>query len=261
MDRHQASNDNATNNEKVKVNEEFLNILKNKPIPKVDSPEQLISSIYRNLTELIWMELALEDLIKFMYFYDEVDGDHFGPVDFNTFSETEYLMSPGYVVNSKYEEEDSDWIDLKYGFSDEDIENFFNTIENDEWEQIFTAYGENIQYIAGLRKGESLKHVKLNESFSVNKIFEESDGSEEAFYMLDIEVLPNKSRIKSILNQRGYSYTNMSELSKKLIIESSLNTLNHEFLGNYEISFYLLKYLKMHPATPNDLKALIELSK
>jgi hypothetical protein len=196
-----------------------------------------------------------------MYFYDEVDGDHFGPVDFNTFSETEYLMSPGYVVNSKYEEEDSGWIDLKYEFSDEEIENIFNIIENDEWEQVFTAYGENIHYVAGLRKGESLKHVKLNENFNVHKIFEESDVSEEAFYMADIEVVPNKSRIKSILDQRGFSYTNMNEPSKKLIIESLIKTLNHKFLGNYDISYYLLKYLKMHPATPNDLKALIELSK
>jgi hypothetical protein len=53
----------------------------------------------------------------------------------------------------------------------------------------------------------------------------------------------------------------MEDASKKLIVESLVKTLNHEFLGKHEISSEILSYLKIHPATPSELKALIELSK
>jgi hypothetical protein len=244
MYRQEARADRDTNNEKVKINDEFLNILKNKPIPEIKSPEQLISSIFKELTELIWMELALLDEISFNYQKDSYEGDHFGPEDLEFLTTTEFLISPGYNVS---------WVDLKY-YVDEN--EFFDW--NDQME-VLLQEPEFLLYVSGLQKGQALGHLNLTNNFNVTSIV--SDSIEEDRIGIDTEVIPNKSRIESILSEKGYSYTNMEDASKKLIVESLVKTLNHEFLGKHEISSEILSYLKIHPATPSELKALIELSK
>jgi hypothetical protein len=76
---------------------------------------------------------------------------------------------------------------------------------------------------------------------------------EDQFIVTDVE--PDLPKIKQ--NLKKANYESLPDLVKHEIVEHLIATLNHPFLGGFKISQHLLALLLIHPATPDESKALI----
>ena len=248
MSRYEWREASEKNNIDSKVDINFVNILKNKPYPKIESPAQIVSSIAAEFTQYLWMELALLDKLDFYYEHDSIDGDHFGPIGFDLeLSSTEYLLSQGYFAAFGEER----WINLSYEPMEEDILEEFESIELSD----FLLKPSHLLYISSLLRGNELGHISLSNSFNVDEIIKNLSETDDFMYEnIDTIVIPDKDQIKFLLNEKEFNYTNINEDNKKLLVSSLRATLDHSFLGKYGISQHILKLLNLHPGTPDFLK-------
>jgi hypothetical protein len=217
-------------------------IFKNKEVEVKDSAE-FILNISVELTAILWQELAAHKLITFYYQQDTDDGDHFGPDDFDfDQSPAEYILSPGFEV---------DWV-----IRDEYIDSeYVSDRLADEW----GSWDSSIDKIGALEYGAALGHLEPLQEDVLKGIYEQEllsvGGMEAQFIITDVE--PDLPKIKK--NLKNKNYEGLSDSIKHEIIVRLIDTLEHPFLGGFKISHHLLKLLLIHPATPEESKALISL--
>jgi hypothetical protein len=217
-------------------------VFKNKEVEVKDSAE-FVLNISVELTAILWQELATLGLVIFYYRQDTDDGDHFGPEEFD-FEETaaEYLLSPGYFVDWVTRDE---YIDSEY--VSERLE--------DEW----GSWDSSIDKIGALEHGAAVGHLEPLQEDVLKSIYEKEllsvGGMEAQFIITDVE--PDLPKIKK--NLKNKNYEGLSDSIKHEIIVRLIDTLEHPFLGGFKISHHLLKLLLIHPATPEESKALISL--
>ncbi len=222
-------------------NHDYSVIFKDKPIEVTDSAE-FVLSISVHLTAILWQELASHKLITFYYQQDTDEGDHFGPDDFDL-QETpaEYLLSPGFEV---------DWVTRNEYI---DAEYVAERLE-DEW----GSWDAAIDKTGALEYGASNGHLEPITEKAFADIFQELGsigGMETQFIVTDVE--PDLSKIAK--NLKKSNYEGLSDSTKHKIVFHLIDTLEHPLLGGFKMSQHLLKLLLMHPATPEESKALISL--
>ena len=214
-------------------------IFKNKPINVRDSAE-FVLNVRRELTAILWQELATHKLLTFYYRRDTSDGDHFGPEDFDLeHSPAEYLISPGFEV---------DWVTRDEYL---DSEYVADRLE-DEW----GTWDATIDKTGALYFGVEAGHLEPIKENVFGEIYQELGSigvMEDQFIVTDVE--PDLPKIKQ--NLKKANYAELSDQTKHEIIEHLIATLNHPFLGGFKISQHLLALLLIHPATPDKSKALI----
>jgi hypothetical protein len=220
---------------------DYLAIFKNKKVEVKDSAE-FVLNISVELTAILWQELALHELITFYYQQDPDEGDHFGPEDFDL-QETpaEYILSPGFDV---------DWV-TRDEYIDAD---YVSERLEDEW----GSWDAAIDKTGALEYGATVGHLEPITPKAFADIFNElgsMGGMETQFIVTDTE--PDLPKIKK--NLKNANYESLSEPIKHAIVVHLINTIEHPFLGGFKISQHLLKLLLMHPATPEESKALISL--
>jgi hypothetical protein len=217
-------------------------IFKNKEVEVKDSAE-FILNVSVELTAILWQELAAHKLITFYYQQDTDDGDHFGPDDFDfDQSPAEYILSPGFEV---------DWVTR-----DEYIDSeYVSDRLADEW----GSWDASIDKIGALEYGAAVGHLEPLQEDVLKGIYEQEllsvGGMEAQFIITDVE--PDLPKIKK--NLKNKNYEGLSDSIKHEIIVRLIDTLEHPFLGGFKISHHLLKLLLVHPATPEESKALISL--
>jgi hypothetical protein len=214
-------------------------ILTNKTVDVKDSAE-FVLSICVELTSILWQELAIHKLITFYYRQDAYDGDHFGPEDFEL-EETaaEYLLSPGYFV---------DWVTRNEYLDSEYVA--------DRLEEEWGTWDAAIDKAGALEHGAGVGHLEPIAETVFRDVFNELGsigGMETQFIITDVE--PDYSKMKE--NLKTSSFENLSDQIKHEVVLHLIETINHPFLGGFSISQHLLKLLMMHPATPEQSKALI----
>ena len=216
-------------------------VFKDKPMEVADSAE-FILSISGDLTSILWQELATHELISFYYQQDPDEGDHFGPEDFDLQdTPAEYLLSPGFEV---------DWVTRNEYI---DAEYVAERLE-DEW----GSWDAAIDKTGALEYGASSGHLEPITEKAFSDIFKELGsigGMETQFIVTDIE--PDLSKISK--NLKKSNYEGLSDSTKHKIIVHLIDTLEHPLLGGFKMSQHLLKLLLIHPATPQESKALISL--
>jgi len=222
-------------------NHDYSVIFKDKPIEVTDSAE-FVLSISVDLTAILWQELASHKLITFYYQQDTDEGDHFGPDEFDL-QETpaEYLLSPGFEV---------DWVTRNEYI---DAEYVAERLE-DEW----GSWDAAIDKTGALEYGASNGHLEPITEKAFADIFQELGsigGMETQFIVTDVE--PDLSKIAK--NLKKSNYEGLSDSTKHKIVIHLIDTLEHPLLGGFKMSQHLLKLLLMHPATPEESKALISL--
>lgn len=214
-------------------------IFKNKPITVRESAE-FVLNVRHELTSILWQELATHKLLTFYYRQDTSDGDHFGPDDFDLeHSPAEYLISPGYQV---------DWVTRNEYL---DSEYVAQRLE-DEW----GTWDPTIDKVGALYFGVDAGHLETIEENIYRDVEQELKSigvMEDQFIVTDVE--PDLPKIKQ--NLKKANYADLSDKTKHEIIEHLTATLNHPFLGGFKISQHLLALLLIHPATPDESKALI----
>jgi hypothetical protein len=216
-------------------------VFKNKEVEVKDSAE-FVLNISVELTAILWQELATLGLVIFYYRQDTDDGDHFGPEEFD-FEETaaEYLLSPGYFVDWVTRDE---YIDAEY--------------VSDRLEDEWGSWDAAIDKIGALEHGASVGHLEPIPANAFGDIFNEIGsvgGMEVQFIVTDVE--PDLPKIQQ--NLKKANYQELSEPIKHALIVHLINTLDHPFLGGFKMSQHLLSLLLIHPATPDESKALISL--
>ena len=220
---------------------DYSAIFKNKEVEVKDSAE-FVLNISVELTAILWQELASLELITFFYQQDTDDGDHFGPEDFELeHTAAEYLLSPGYFVDWVTRDE---YIDAEY--------------VSDRLEDEWGSWDAAIDKIGALEHGASVGHLEPIAANVFGDIFHEIGsvgGMEAQFIVTDIE--PDLEAIQ--MNLKNSNYSGLSNSVKHEIVVHVINTIEHPFLGGFKISQHLLKLLLMHPATPEESKALISL--
>jgi hypothetical protein len=217
-------------------------IFKNKEVEVKDSAE-FVLNVSVQLTAILWQELAAHELITFYYQQDTDDGDHFGPDDFDfDHSPAEYILSPGFEVDWVTRDE---YIDSEY--VSERLE--------DEW----GSWDSSIDKIGALEHGASVGHLEPIQDGVLKGIYEKEllsiGGMEAQFIITDVE--PDLPKIKK--NLKNANYEGLSDSIKHSLIVHLINSLDHPFLGGFKISHHLLSLLLIHPATPDESKALISL--
>jgi hypothetical protein len=218
-----------------------IDFLKKNRTFQCKSSESLLIEIAPVLTELLWQELALLGLLKFYYIYDDLEGDHFGPIGLElNYDPAEYLLSPGFEVEwiSK-----TDHVEFEY----------VAELVEDEWEE----WEEALCSIGALATGVSLGHLEPITQKTYDEIFSEMSVMEGQFIDTDVEILPAK--IKAELNQKGITFTELDDHRKMELVQHLVNTIKHPYFGGFKISQHILSLLHMHPSTPSDAKALIDL--
>jgi lambda repressor-like predicted transcriptional regulator len=221
--------------------ENAIDFLKKNRTFQCKSSESLLIEIAPVLTELLWQELALLGLLKFYYIYDDLEGDHFGPIGLElNYDPAEYLLSPGFEVEwiSK-----TDHVEFEY----------VAELVEDEWEE----WEEALCSIGALATGVSLGHLEPITQKTYDEIFSEMSVMEGQFIDTDVEILPAK--IKAELNQKGITFTELDDHRKMELVQHLVNTIKHPYFGGFKISQHILSLLHMHPSTPSDAKALIDL--
>ncbi len=210
---------------------------------EISDSATFILSVADKLTSILWQELAVHKLITFYYQQDTDDGDHFGPDDFDfDHSPAEYLLSPGFEV---------DWV-----IRDEYIDSeYVSERLEDEW----GSWDSSIDKIGALEYGATVGHLEPLQKDVLKVIYEKElqsvGGMEAQFIITDVE--PDLPKIKKNLKKSNYEGLPVS--IKHEIIVRLIDTLEHPFLGGFKISHHLLKLLLVHPATPEESKALISL--
>ena len=218
-----------------------IDFLKKSRTFECKSSESLLMEIAPELTELLWQELALLGLLEFYYKYDELEGDHFGPIYLELdYTPAGYLLSPGFEVEwiSK-----TDHIESKY----------VAEMVEDQWEN----WEEALCSIGALATGVSLGHVEPITQKTYDEIFSEMSGIPFGFIETDVEILPAK--INAELQQKGITFTELDDSRKMELVQHLVNTIKHPYFGGFKISQHILSLLLMHPSTPSDAKALIAL--
>ena len=214
-------------------------IFENQSISVRDSAE-FVLNIRHELTSILWQELATHQLLTFYYRQDTSDGDHFGPEDFDLeHSPAEYLISPGYEV---------DWVTRDEYL---DSEYVAQRLE-EEW----GTWDATIDKIGALYFGSDAGHLEPIGENIYREVYQELESvgvMEDQFIVTDVE--PDLPKIKQ--NLKKANYESLPDLVKHEIVEHLIATLNHPFLGGFKISQHLLALLLIHPATPDESKALI----
>lgn len=204
------------------------------------SSESLLMELAPVLTELLWQELALLGLLEFYYKYDELEGDHFGPIYLELdYTPAGYLLSPGFEVEwiSK-----TDHVEFEY----------VAEIVEDEWE---SWDEEALRSIGALATGVSLGHIEPITQKTYDEIFSEMSEMPYEFIDTDVEILPAK--INAELQEKGITFTELDDPRKMELVQHLVNTIKHPYFGGFGISQHILSLLLMHPSTPSDAKALI----
>jgi hypothetical protein len=218
-----------------------IDFLKKSRTYECKSSENLLMEIAPVLTELLWQELALLGLLKFYYNYDDLEGDHFGPIGLElSYDPAEYLLSPGFEVEwiSK-----TDHVEFEY----------VAELVEDQWEY----WEEALCSIGALATGVSLGHLEPITQKTYDEIFSEMSEMEGQFIDTDVEILPAK--INAELQQKGITFTELDDHRKMELVQHLVNTIKHPYFGGFKISQHILSLLHMHPSTPSDAKALIDL--
>ena len=220
-----------------------IDFLKKNRTFECKSSESLLIEIAPVLTELLWQELALLGLLKFYYIYDELEGDHFGPIGLElNYEPAEYLLSPGFEV---------EWISktdhVEFEYVAEMVE--------DQWEY----WEEALRSIGALATGVSLGHIEPITQKTYDEILSEMSEMEGQFIYTDVEILPAK--INAELQEKGITFTELDDPRKMELVQHLVNTIKHPYFGGFGISQHILSLLLMHPSTPLEAKALIALHK
>jgi hypothetical protein len=220
--------------------ENAIDFLKKSRTFQCKSSESLLMEIAPVLTELLWQELALLGLLKFYYIYDDLEGDHFGPIGLElNYEPAEYLLSPGFEV---------EWISKTDHVYFEDVAEMVE----DNWE---SWDEEALRSIGALATGVSLGHIEPITQKTYDEIVSEMSERPYEFIDTDVEILPAK--IKAELNQKGITFTELDDHRKMELVQHLVNTIKHPYFGGFEISQQILSLLLMHPSTPSEAKALI----
>jgi hypothetical protein len=220
-----------------------IDFLKKNSNIQFQSFESMLMGIAPALTELLWQELALLELLEFYYIHDELEGDHFGPVGLELDgTPAGYLLSPGYSV---------DWVNkidhVDYGYVADLVEE-----EWESWEE------EPLQAVGALAIGVSTGHLEPITQQTFDEIFFDSGyHAHEEFIETDVEILPEK--IKAKIAEQGITYTELEDSRKMELVKNLIETIEHPFFGGFKISQHLLSLLHLHPATPAEAKVLIKL--
>jgi hypothetical protein len=218
-----------------------IDFLKKSRTYECKSSENLLMEIAPVLTELLWQELALLGLLKFYYIYDELEGDHFGPIGLElNYEPAEYLLSPGFEVEwiSK-----TDHVEFEY----------VAELVEDEWEY----WEEALRSIGALATGVSLGHLEPITQKTYDEIFSEMSVTYDQFTDTDVEILPAK--INAELQQKGITFAKLDDSRKMELVQHLVNTIKHPYFGGFKISQHILSLLLMHPSTPSEAKAFIAL--
>jgi len=221
--------------------ENAIDFLKKNRTFDCKSSESLLMEIAPVLTELLWQELALLGLLELYYIYDDLEGDHFGPIGLElNYTPAGYLLSPGFEVEwiSK-----TDHVEFEY----------VAELVEDEWED----WEEALCSIGALATGVSLGHLEPITQKTYDEILSEMSVMEGQFIETDVEILPAK--INAELNQKGITFTELDDHRKMELVQHLVNTIKHPYFGGFKISQHILSLLLMHPSTPSDAKALIAL--
>ena len=224
--------------------ENAIDFLKKNRTFQCKSSESLLMEIAPVLTELLWQELALLGLLKFYYNYDDLEGDHFGPIGpiglELEYTPAGYLLSPGF---------EAEWISktdhVEFEYVAEMVE--------DQWEY----WEEALRSIGALATGVSLGHLEPITQKTYDEILSEMSEMEGQFIDTDVEILPAK--INDELQQKGITFTELDDSRKMELVQHLVNTIKHPYFGGFKLSQHILSLLLMHPSTPSDAKALIAL--
>lgn len=224
--------------------ENAIDFLKKNRTFQCKSSESLLMEIAPVLTELLWQELALLGLLKFYYNYDDLEGDHFGPIGpiglELEYTPAGFLLSPGF---------EAEWISktdhVEFEYVAEMVE--------DQWEY----WEEALRSIGALATGVSLGHLEPITQKTYDEILSEMSEMEGQFIDTDVEILPAK--INDELQQKGITFTELDDSRKMELVQHLVNTIKHPYFGGFKLSQHILSLLLMHPSTPSDAKALIAL--
>ena len=224
--------------------ENAIDFLKKNRTFQCKSSESLLMEIAPVLTELLWQELALLGLLKFYYNYDDLEGDHFGPIGpiglELEYTPAGFLLSPGF---------EAEWISktdhVEFEYVAEMVE--------DQWEY----WEEALRSIGALATGVSLGHLEPITQKTYDEILSEMSEMEGQFIDTDVEILPAK--INAELQQKGITFTELDDSRKMELVQHLVNTIKHPYFGGFKLSQHILSLLLMHPSTPSDAKALIAL--
>lgn len=243
--------------------ESLIQIMQNiKPIGHFTSQE-LINSIESVLLETLWMELAYLDKLDFYFFpYDpETRGDRFAPLGFDDYDK--YVMDNYIDEYFSNTEQFKSWVDIQYSISYYEI---LDGIEDNNNLYFYQLYAFSLEH--GVRN----KHLKVSQNFNLsnylkNSIYELGLTGEREYFGIEAAVVPNKNNIRDLLSIRKFMYGNLSYECKEIIINSLIETLDkphqspcsQRIIDGKKISEHLLDLIKMHPKTPDELKAQIEL--
>jgi len=236
-----------------KNSNELIKIMQNITPQIKYSPQELIYAIETALLETLWMELAYLEKIEFWFGMNNSYDEFFAPFNFNHCDDN----IEKYFTEGQYHA----WVDLELRIIFDEI---LSNIEDD-----YRYYEGHTEYAFSLEYGKQNNHLVLSKDYSEDEYLHRQiqipGAWEQDYHGIDATVIPNKGKIISILKERGFTFGKLEYENKKNIIYALIETVKVPHEGptgtNFEgISEHLLDLIKIHPETPEDLKALISLS-
>jgi hypothetical protein len=213
--------------------------------------EEFINKIEKYLLQTLWMELAAKDLLVFDCGFRETKGLLFCPLGW-----ADVGIGLEGIDEYLFEDDFMQWVDLEYKVSVEEIEDTFGV--NLETGEDFDFH-PHVLYVYALKYGQDNRFISIKPNFNEDQYLKQAiDGNGEfAYHGIEIIVHPDKIKIYSLLNERNHHYDVIDYKIKNKIIDSLKYCKKN---SESKVPEHILDLIKLHPNTPEDLKATIEFS-